>query len=60
MTNQRAFGDITAMLFLTFDTGFRLVEDEDGDMETRIITLETKGATIFKDSLQLQSSERSS
>ena len=41
----------TAMFFLTFDTGSRLGEDEDGGMETRIITLETKDARTFGDFL---------
>ena len=38
----------TAMFVLTFDIGFRVKGDEDGDMETRIISLETKGAIIFR------------
>ena len=46
-------------VFLTFDTSFRLGEDEDGDVETRIITLESKGVTTFRDSLHFHSSERS-
>ena len=49
-----------AMFFLTFDTGFRPGEDEDGEMETRVITLETKGATNVRDFFHLYSSERSS
>ena len=63
MTNRRAFGHRACEcgnVFLTFDTGFRLGEDEDGDVETRIMTLETKGATTFRDSLHLHPSERSS
>ena len=37
----------TAMFFLTFDTGFRLGEDEDGDGDTRNIALETKGVAAL-------------
>ena len=48
------------MFFLTFDAGFRFGEDEDGDFETRIIMLETKGATTFRDFLHLYSSESTS
>ena len=33
----------TAMFFETFDTRIRLGEDEDGDMETRIITSQLSG-----------------
>ena len=49
-----------ARFFLIFDTGFLLGADEDGDMETRIITFEREGVTAFRDSLHLHSSERSS
>ena len=47
-------------VFLTFDIGFRLEGDEDGDVETRIISLETKGATNFRDFCHRLSPERSS
>ena len=50
---------ITAMFFLIFDIGFRLEGDEDGDMETRIISLKTQGTTNFRDFCHLHSSERS-
>ena len=40
-------------VFLTFDSGFRLGQDEDGDKETLIITLETKSPTTFAGSLHL-------
>ena len=48
------------MFFLTLDIGFRLEGDEDGDMETGIISLETKGAINFRDFFHLRSSETSS
>ena len=35
-----------------FETGFRLGEDEEGDRDTRHITLETKGVAAFMDSLR--------
>ena len=38
----------TAMFFLPFDTGLRLGQDEDADVETRIISLETKGPISFR------------
>ena len=38
---------ITAMFFLTFDIGFRLEGDEDGDMETRIISISGISATFI-------------
>ena len=46
-------------VFLTFDTGFLLGEDEDGDKEAHIITLETKSPTTVAGSCHFFSSDTS-
>ena len=63
MTNRHSFWTsivLRTAKFPTLEIGFRLEGEEDGAMETRIISLDTKNRHNFQDFFHLHSSGRSS